>query len=198
MGANLAYLMGIEDLGFTSRSIATDDLFAFLCVLIGLGFSKPVSQLFTHPVNRQSFVLSYLLHFQGEQNQREHWLKPNVCSQYMELHFCCPQQMAFSPTTAPSMGISRFYQKFQLQNIYPVHAQSSACSSRYGPYDKWPQKWRDAWYSNSPLLSWIASLPASSYQLRVTIHEWYYILVSIALMHWEYKHICLKTISSIL
>ena len=71
MGANLAYLMGIEDLGFTSRSIATDDLFAFLCVLIGLGFSKPVSQLFTHPVNRQSFVLSYLLHFQGEQNQRE-------------------------------------------------------------------------------------------------------------------------------
>ena len=71
MGANLAYLMGIEDLGFTSRSIATDDLFAFLCVLIGLGFSKPVSQLFRHPVNRQSFVLSYLLYFQGEQNQRE-------------------------------------------------------------------------------------------------------------------------------
>ena len=165
MGANLAYLMGIQYLGFTSRSIATDDLLASLCVLICLGFSKPVSQLFTHPVNRQSFVLSYLLHFQGEQNQREHWLKPNVCSQYMECHFCCPQQMAFSATTAQSMGSSRFYQKFQLQKIYPVHAQSSACSSRYGPYDKWPQKWQDACYSNSPLLSWIAS----SYQLRVTI-----------------------------
>ena len=136
MGANLASLMGIQYLGFTSRSIATDDLLASLCVLLCLGFSKPVSQLFTHPVNRQSFVLSYLLHFQGEQNQREHWLKPNVCSQYMECHFCCPQQMAFSPTTAQSMGSSRFYQKFQLQKIYPVHAQSSACSSRYGPYDK--------------------------------------------------------------
>lgn len=190
--------MGIQYLGFTSRSIATDDLLASLCVLICLGFSKPVSQLFTHPVNRQSFVLSYLLHFQGEQNQREHWLKPNVCSQYMECHFCCPQQMAFSPTTAQSMGSSRFYQKFQLQKIYPVHVQSSACSSRYGPYVKWPQKWQDAWYSNSPLLSRIASLAASSYQLKVTIHEWHYILVSIALMHWEHKHICLKTISSIL
>ena len=187
--------MGIEDLGFTSRSIATDDLFAFLCVLIGLGFSKPVSQLFTHP---GSHLFCHICCISRVNKIKGNRLKPNVCSQYMELHFCCPQQMAFSPTTAQSMGISRFCQKFQLLKIYPVHAQSSACSSRYGPYDKWPQKWQDAWYSNSPLLSWIASLPASSYQLRVTIHEWYYILVSIALMHWEYKHICLKTISSIL
>ena len=64
MEANLAYLMGIQYLGFTSRSVATDDLFAFLCVLICLGFSKPVSQLLTHLDNRQSFILSYLLHFQ--------------------------------------------------------------------------------------------------------------------------------------
>ena len=58
-------MIGIHHLRFTVRSVATDDLFAFLCALICLEFSKLSSQIFIHPVNRQSFVSSYLLHFQG-------------------------------------------------------------------------------------------------------------------------------------
>lgn len=62
-GQILHTLIGIQCLGFAIRFVATNDLFALLYAVICLDLSKPSSQLFTYPINRQSFVYSYLLYF---------------------------------------------------------------------------------------------------------------------------------------